>query len=165
MNLVRFLIAVAVVAVFLFFFEWTFHGMCMTAIYEQDPGWMRDPGGTLERVRWLFTGIVLMAIGFVLVWAMGFGGRGVFLGLIYGLALAVMAAGGQLLGYFSQPIPEAVIVRWVPAAFVELGLAGILTALIYRPKKRPPECNEQRSETSVVEADWVVLPEKGIPIE
>ena len=128
MNQIRLILAVLVVANFFCAYDWTFHGFCMAEVYEQDDDWMLNAAGAEQRRVWLFVAYYLMAIAFVFVWALG-GSRG-------GLLIALFVTGWLLFSYFFQPIPDAVIVRWIPAAFIELGIAGILTALIYRPKKK-----------------------------
>lgn len=134
MNLPRLILSIVVLAVFFCVYEALFHGMLLKEQYEATAEAWRSEEDSQARMRWILLAYFLMAAGFCLIWAKGFGSRGLLCGLLFGGTLWLIAMGGHILGWVFQPVPGQFVGYWAVGGLVELAVAGILAAWIYRPK-------------------------------
>ena len=133
MNTKRCLLSFLAVWLFIFLFEWVFHGILLQDLYAQAVGLLRPPAEMQRRFHFLVLGHGVMALGVVwLVARLGAGSKAVE-GAKVGLCVAVIGIGINLVTYAVQPFSSKLVAIWCVGAFIEFGVAGLIAAAIYRP--------------------------------
>ncbi len=87
-------------------------------------------------IGWLFLGQFIISIGFIALFTKAFKRGGVIEGIVFGILLAIILIGNLLIGYAVAPYPNNLIVKWTIDLLIQLPVAGIIVALIYRPKSK-----------------------------
>ncbi len=73
---------------------------------------------------------------FVYIFTKGYEGKGVGEGVRYGLLIGLLMNGvGAFNQYVIYPVPFKLAVQWFIFGTLEFIIAGIITALIYRPEE------------------------------
>lgn len=135
MNIGRLILSILVVAVVIYVFDFLYHGMMFGESYSETAESWRSEEEMMKRIPLQMLCYFLISIGFCTVWAFGFGDKGVKCGAIYGLFLGVMAIGGMLINFVFVPIPDQFMIPWSVGGILSSVIAGIIVALVYRPKK------------------------------
>ena len=144
MNVKRFVVACLVVFVFVFFYEWMFHGHFMKDLYAGTANMWRPKDDFMSHMSWLVLGQLIQAILFCLIYTrsetakqgVGFAvGYGFAIG--YGLVIALMRSGNDLITFAVQPLPFSLIGSWIAGSIVEGIIAGALLGAIYRAGPAP----------------------------
>lgn len=133
MNIKRLFLSFPALFIFIFFFEWGFHGVLLKDVYAQSPGVWRSPNELLGHFHWLVLGQAIMAFMFAVLFASGFAGAGVGGGIRLGIMLAVFSAGVNFIFYAMQPLPAKLIAFWNLGGLIECVAAGALVGVIYKP--------------------------------
>ena len=137
MNAKKFAIACIAVFAFIFVFEILFHGIFMQSSYEQTANlWRTEEAMNSNRV-WLILGQLIISIGFVALFTKAFKRGGLPEGIIFGLLLAIAYSGHYLISYAVSPYPFNLVISWIIGTVIELILAGIIVAFIYKSKHNP----------------------------
>jgi hypothetical protein len=139
MNVKRFIPACVVVFVFIFFFEWLFHGVILAGIYAWTPQLWRTEEAMLGLFQWLVIGQILFSIMISFIFVKGYEDRGIGEGVRYGIIMGLLFMAPNLIMYAVVPYPKRLIAYWIVGGFVEMIIAGIILAAIYRP---PCSCKE-----------------------
>ena len=64
----------------------------------------------------------------------GYEDKGLAEGLRYGVFIGLLVfVGRNLIVYAVQPVPAKLVIAWICGGIVELAIAGIIVAAIYRP--------------------------------
>jgi hypothetical protein len=134
MNAKKFIIACIAVIVFIMAFDYVFHGMYMTSTYKSTASLWRPEADMKTHVFWIIIGQIIISIGFVALFTKAFKRGGIIEGAVFGLLLAIIFAGHNLIGYAVSPYPANLVISWVVAIIIELVIAGIIVALIYQNK-------------------------------
>jgi|GEM_PF-1855358 len=137
MNIGRLILTIIAVAVVLFVFDMLYHGGLLGSSYGETADAWRTDEEMAARFPLQIVCYFLIAIGFCTVWAFGFGEQGVKCGAIYGFFLGIMATGGTLINFVFLPIPDQFMLPWAVGGILSTIIAGVLTALIYKPKSSP----------------------------
>ena len=132
MNIKRFLLATLVVFIFIVFFEWIFHGIILGEMYLTSQTLWRTEEAMQAHFIWLVIGQLLFTVMFCFIFTRGYADKGWLEGLRYGVYVTLLLAGPQLILYAMQPIPRILMFYWLMGGLVEMMIAGILIALIYR---------------------------------
>lgn len=130
MNTKKYVIASLVVFAFIFVFEWIFHGMLLHGIYEQTSHLWR-PKGEYNFLA-MTAGQLLFTFVFVFIFLKGLEHKGLAEGVRFGLLIGLLYLSNNLIFYAVQPLPANLIVIWSVGAFIELALAGVILAVLYR---------------------------------
>jgi hypothetical protein len=133
MNIPRLILAFLAAFIFIFFYEWLFHGIMMKGTYAESPGYLRPENELMGGLPWVALGQAIVALMVVCIFAQGFAGRGVSGGICLGLMIAVMYIGSNLIMYGVHPVSGKVTVLQSIGALVEMCLAGALIGAIYKP--------------------------------
>ena len=115
-------------------FDFLFHGYFMKSAYEQTTNLWRPEADMKTHVIWIMLGQIIISIGFVALFTKAFKRGGIIEGAVYGLLVAIIFAGHNLIGYAVSPYPASLVISWVVAIIIELVLAGVIVALVYRNK-------------------------------
>lgn len=135
MNTQRWLIGSLVVFVFFFLFEFLLHGVLMEAEYQKIADISRSEADMLEKFYFIPLGELIMAFFFCLIFTKGYENKGIMEGVRYGLLISIgFGLAGFLIQYAVYPYPFSTIIWWTVGTIVEMVIAGILIAIIYKPK-------------------------------
>ncbi len=134
MNAKKFIIALIAVFIFISAFDYFFHGVFMKSAYQETANLWRPEEAMKTYGVWLMLGQFIMSLGFVALFTKAFKRGGVIEGAIYGLLVAIFLSGHYLIWYAVSPYPTSMLITWVVAIIIELVLAGIIVAFIYKSK-------------------------------
>lgn len=137
MNFPRLVLSIVAVAVVLYVFDYVYHGIVLLDLYVENTVDVMRPQEDFMARQWLMAiCYFLIGIGFCTTWAVGFAphGHGVKCGIYYGVFIGLVYVAGMLIHVAVYQISEKVILPWILGGVVALVIAGILTALVYKPK-------------------------------
>ena len=77
MNISRYLIGSLVVFVYIFIFEFLFHGILLSSLYMRVEQLMRPETEIFGYLHWIVIGELIMAFFFCLVFIKGYEGKGI----------------------------------------------------------------------------------------
>lgn len=133
MNVQRFVIGSIVVFVYIFVYEWIFHGMLLQDMYAQTANLWRTEEEMWSKFHWLVLGQLIFAVMFCFIFTKGYENRGLAEGLRYGIFIALLFVGTDLIMYAVQPLSAKLLIAWMVGGIVEVAIAGTIMAAIYRP--------------------------------
>lgn len=134
MNAKKFTLACIAVFILIAIFDFLFHGFYMKNAYEQTASLWRPEADMKNYMPWLILGQAIIAIGFVALFTKAFKRGGIPEGAIYGLFVGIIFAGNNLIGYAVSPYTTSLLINWIVGTLIELTLAGMLVALIFRTR-------------------------------
>jgi len=134
MNSKKFTLACVAVFIFIFVFDLLFHGVYLKSIYEQTNSLWRPEEAMKSYIAWLILGQLIITIGFVALFTKAFKRGGLIEGAVYGLLVAIIFIGNLLIWYAVVPYPSNFLTNWMVGTLIEMVLAGIIVAFIYRSK-------------------------------
>jgi hypothetical protein len=136
MNAKQWLLASVAVFVAIAVLEFLIHGVLLADAYQQTASIWR-PEAEMQRRLWLFfVGDLIFAPVFALIYAKGYerGKAALAQGLRFGAYMGLLVGVSLIFGwYVVLPIKTALAVSWMVAGFVEMVVAGIVVALVYKP--------------------------------
>lgn len=115
-------------------FDFLYHGMFMASTYEQTSSLWRPKEVMNDYMVWMMLGQIIMSVGFVALFTKAFKRGGITEGAIFGLLVAILFIGTNLIMYAVAPYPIGMVINWIIGVTIQLVLAGIIVALIYRNK-------------------------------
>lgn len=133
MNVKRLLLAALAVFVSFQILDYVIHMIILSADYEAIASVWRT---NMMDMMWIMyiSGIILSLL-FVYIFTKGYQGKGIMEGIRYGLLIGVlMMVVGSLNQYVIYPVPIELAIKWIIFGLIEFMIAGIITALIYKPK-------------------------------
>jgi hypothetical protein len=134
MNIPRLLLAILVAFVLLFGTDFLIHGYWLKPDYEATKTLWRPEAQMESYMLWMFLAQFLCAATFVLIWAMGFAGRSVGTGIVFGLIMGVFQQIWVLVNYVVLPMPGDLAVKWYFSGLAQAVLIGIVAAFVYKPR-------------------------------
>ena len=134
MNIPRLFLAVVAVFIVMFASDALIHGMWLKPDYDAAKAVFRPEAEMGSYVPLLIFAQIVCATSFVVVWAMGFAGRGVGMGILFALLMGVFQQTWVLVNYAVFPISADLAVKWYFSGLVQAVMIGITTALLYRPR-------------------------------
>ena len=139
MNTKRVIVACLVVFVFIFGYEFVFHGIIMKDTYVRTANLWRPEAEMRSYMPWLLLGQFVLAVMFCVIYALGQTNRvGVAHGVGYGLLVGLLLSSPSLIMYAVQPLPLSLIGAWIVAGLIEMMIAGAILGAIYRPVAAVP---------------------------
>lgn len=143
MNTPRLIFAILAVAVAMFAFDFLFHGMILGQSYKDTADAWRPEDEMMARFPFQILCYFVIAVGFTIVWALGFPREGVKCGAIYGFLLGFMGTGITLINFVFLPIPDQFKLPWTVSGILSGVVAGIVVALVYKPKASAPAVDNE----------------------
>jgi hypothetical protein len=134
MNAKKFFLASIAVTIFIMAFDFLYHDMFMASTYEQTASLWRPHEVMNDYMIWMILGQIILSLGFVALFTKAFKRGGIAEGAIYGLLVAIIFIGNHLIMYAVAPYPMSMVINWMVGVTIQLVLAGIIVALIYRNK-------------------------------
>jgi len=130
MNTKRFLLASIVAFIFVFIYEFAFHGMLLKGLYEQTAHlWRLEGEHKMQFILLSQLGFALM-MGFI--FTLKYEGKGIGEGVRFGLLMGLLVGAIELGTYCYMPIPLALTLAWVAGAILKGVGTGIVLSLVYR---------------------------------
>lgn len=130
MNVKRYFLASLAVFVFIFIFEWVFHGNFLQDFYAQSPNLWRAKEDYVFPVMLLAQ--LMFPLVFTFIFTKGYENKGIGEGVRYGILIGLLFIPTNLIFFAVQPLPWALVVLWSIGGLIEMMLAGAITAAIYR---------------------------------
>ena len=134
MNWQKFFITFIVLYIVTSVLSFLIHGLWLSSQYEQLAGVWR---GDMDKFMWVqyVTG-AFYCFFFVFIFARGQENKGIMEGIRYGLIMwgfyTIPTVYNQFMIY---PLPYNLIMEWLFSDLVVVVILGILTAVLYKPKK------------------------------
>ena len=131
MNIKRFIIAGLAVFILIQAIDWLVHGVLLASWYQEIKGlWRPD----MMDFMWIMVlGSLFYSFMFVFIFTRGYEERGVAEGARYGLFIGLLFNVTGILGQYAMyPIPFTLSMIWLAYGVIEMVIAGIVTAAIYR---------------------------------
>lgn len=136
MNTKKYLIGSLIIWVFVFLYDWVFHGILLQTMYQEIPGMMRSEADFGRMFPWLVIGEGLIAFMFCYIFVKGYENKGCMEGVRYGLWIGIgFTIGPSLINYAVHPIPSKLVLAWAVGMPLEMILAGVIFAAIYKPQQ------------------------------
>src|SRR5437763_2108505 len=118
---------------FIFLWGWLPNGVFLKDVYAQTPNLWRSQSEMIGLFHWIIIGQALIVFSFVMIYASGFAGGGVIVGIRLGVLLEIAAIGMRLGFYAVQPIPGKLILYGSIGGLVEMVIVGAMVGAIYKP--------------------------------
>ena len=131
MNIKRFMIASIAVFIVIQAIDWLVHGVLLSRWYAEFKNvWRAD----MMDLMWVMVlGALFFSFMFVFIFTKGYEGKGIMEGARYGLLIGLlMYVSGMLGQYAMYPIPLGMALIWIAYGIVEMVIAGMAAAAIYR---------------------------------
>lgn len=135
MNIKRFGLTYLAVFGFIFIFDWVFHGLILADLYKQTGYHWRDLDEMQQMMPIMLIGQLIIALVVCLVFTDAKKLRKPFEGLKLGSILSLFFIGDILIRYAVEPLPKKLILLWIIGMFVQFTVAGLISAVVYRPKQ------------------------------
>jgi hypothetical protein len=87
--------------------------------------------------HWITLAQLIAVATFVIIWAKGFAGRDIVVGMVFGLLIGMSQHVWAIVNYVAMPVPGTLAAKWFLAGVAESVLLGIVTSLIYKPQAAP----------------------------
>jgi hypothetical protein len=123
---------------FIFCFEFLFHGMFMKSAYMETASLWRPEADFHSHFPLLLLGQAVIAFFFVAIYCRGFSGSGVAGGVRLGILLALIFTGGELIQFAVQPLTTKILVSWIIGGLIEFAILGAIVGAIYKPSASAP---------------------------
>ena len=137
MSTKRLLLTALAVFVFIFAYEWVFHGILLKDTYGMTPSLWRPQTEMMQHFHWLVLGQVVIALMFTVLFAQGFAAGGVSAGIKLGINVGLLRLGLDLITYAVQSLPAKLIVFWFVGGLIEAAVTGAIAGALFKPAASP----------------------------
>ena len=138
MNHKRGVLALIAAFIFIFLFDFVWHGILMKPAYMETPEHWRPPAELQTHFGFLLLGQAVIAFAFTGLYVSKVGRQSAATGLGYGIVIGILLAGGGLVRFAAEPLTPTVLGMWMVGGLIEFGAVGALVGAIYKPLAGPP---------------------------
>jgi hypothetical protein len=136
MNIKRLLLAIAAGFVITYATDFLVHGVWLRPDYLAAQSLWR-PAEEMRTVQhWIFLAQLIGVATFVIVWAKGFAGRGLAMGIVFGLLMGMSQQIWAIINYVALPVPGALAAKWFLGGRASASFAGYSRHRTIRPMTR-----------------------------
>ncbi len=138
MNWRRLLLAALIAFIFLQLSDFLVHWVILKCVYDDlmARGILRSAGAICGYIWVMIVMTALFSFLFTYIFAKGYEGKGILEGIRYGIVIGFFWIFVNAYSVFAViDIPYGLVWSWILAGFIQTIIAGILLALIYKPKK------------------------------
>jgi hypothetical protein len=133
MNVKKYLLASLAVFVVFEALDVIIHTFILGGMYRATAGLWRPDMAQMMWIMLLTT--AALSLLFVYIFAKGYEGKGLMEGVRFGLVIGLLLSGvGAFNQYVVYPVPLTLVLWWVVFGVIEFIAAGLVAALVYRPK-------------------------------
>ena len=133
MNIKKWLIASVAVFVVYSVAMFLIHSVLLTKAYQDTADLWRSMEDMQARMWIMYVGNLIFSFLFVIIFALGYEGKGVVEGFRFGVLFgAIYTIPGSLGNYAVSPIDFKLTLSWIIYGLLQVTLCGIVAALIYR---------------------------------
>jgi len=133
MNFKKLILASLAVFITLQILDFVIHNVLLGTMYESLQSVFRTD--MMEKMWIMYLTGIIFSFLFVYIYSKGYEGKGLFEGAKYGLIIGLVV---HLVGSYNQyvvyPINYYLALQWFIYGTIELIIAGVVTAAIYKPK-------------------------------
>ena len=116
---------------FIFMFDYIYHGMLLAGMYAETAALWREPGMVQQLMPVALMGQLFIAVAAAIFFHFGYEGRGRREGMKYGLYFGILLAGMHFMWFAYMPLPFDLVAAWIVGDFVKgIGL-GMLFAWLH----------------------------------
>lgn len=134
MNINRLILAIVAAFIFIFATDFLIHAVWLGPDYKATAQLWRPEAEMGARFPWMLLAQLLAAITFVLIWAMGFAGRGTLrLACAYGFLIGLAVQVTTIVTYVVSPFPPELALKWICSGLIQSIALGAVTFLVYKP--------------------------------
>jgi hypothetical protein len=133
MNIKRLLLAMVAVYAITYASDFLVHGVWLRPDYQAAKSLWRPTEEMRSYQPWVYVAQFISVVTFVLVWAIGFAGRGIAIGIVFGLLMGMSQHVWAIVNYIAMPVPGALAAKWFVGGVAEAVVSGLVIALIYKP--------------------------------
>ena len=134
MNHKRGVIALIVAFVFIFFFEFVWHGMLMKSAYMETAAlWRTDPDFN-SHFSILVLGHAVMAFAFTGLYVSKVSRQSAGTGFGYGIVFGIFCIGIDLIRFAVEPLTAKILWMWIAGSLIGFAIMGALVGAIYKPQ-------------------------------
>ncbi len=137
MNITRLLLAIVAGAIFIFASDAIVHSIWLLPDYTATKEIWRSDAEMTARLPWMLGAQLVCALAFTMVWALGFAGRSLGTGVLFGFWMGVFQGVWALMNFVVLPMPGALASKWFVAGILQSILLGLIVAAIYRSASAP----------------------------
>ena len=133
----KLMVGTIVVFVFVFIFDWVFHGMLLKGMYQQTADLWRPESDMKKYMVWMLLSQLLFALFMCINFARAHECKGIAGGVQFGLAIGGILAAMNIGMYAYLPLPSlALPLIWTIAGFAQtIGIGVILALFCCRQKE------------------------------
>jgi hypothetical protein len=132
MNHKRGFIAFVLAFVFMFFFEFVWHGILMKPMYLGTATlWRTEPMFPV-----LVFGEAIVAFAFTGLYVSKIGIHSPGTGAGYGVVIGILCAGGDVIRFSVQPLTTTILWMWIAGGIIEFAIVGAIVGAVYKPTAR-----------------------------
>lgn len=138
MNWKRLSLAALIAFIFLLLSDFLIHWVILKGVYEglMAGGILRSAGAICGYLWVMIVMTAIFSFFFTYIFAKGYEGKGILEGVRYGIIIGFFWVFVNAYNAFAViDIPYGLVWSWIIAGFIQTIIAGILLALIYKPKK------------------------------
>jgi hypothetical protein len=133
MNIKKWLIASVVVFIVYSATMFLIHNVLLMNAYQDTANIWRAMEDMQSKMWLMYIGNLIFSFLFVLIFSLGYEGKGVVEGFRYGVLFgAIYVIPGSLGNYAVSPISFQLALSWIIYGLLQITLCGIVAALIYR---------------------------------
>ena len=133
MNWKRFIIAFFAAFIFIVLWQWFYNGTLLKDSFAEVQSLFRPREEMMGLFHWIIIGQAGLALSFVMIYASGFGARGIAGGVCLGIMLEILAVSARCMFYATQPFPAKLLVLISVGGFIEMIVTGVIVGTIYKP--------------------------------
>ncbi len=130
----RLALSSAIIFIFVFFFEWAFHGMLLRPFYEASAELWREQEAMKTYFMWMLAGQLLFTIMFCAIYLKLQPNPSITSGAFYGLLVGLLMSSTSVIFYSVMPLPLGLLASWIAGAILETVIAGTLLGAIAKSK-------------------------------
>ena len=134
MNIPRLFLAIVVGFLVIFGTDYLIHGIWLMPDYKATQSLWRPDAEMGTHFLWMLLAQFLCAATAAIIWAMGFAGRPVSTGVVFGLIMGMFQQVWAIVMYVVSPMPGDLAVKWYFSGLAQAILLGIVLSLIYKPR-------------------------------
>jgi hypothetical protein len=132
MNTKRFALATIAAFIFIFVFEFLYHGHLLKSAYEATSDLWRPEAEMKDFMHICFIVKFLVAATMTYIFTRHYEGKGIMEGVRFGAMIGFLMGISQFSMYAYMPIPMTLGLAWFVGSFIEMTGVGMIIALTYR---------------------------------